>query len=132
VGVQLDGGHAVDVEAEVMAVGAAWDAALVANDANAFAGFVTDDWVYVGPTGPVPRSDVVGWIASGTLVHHTMHTIGTPRVAVHDEVVIVTARRASTGAWEGRPYAADEWISEVFVRQDGTWRSAMSQKCPAE
>ena len=108
------------------------DAALIANDATAFASFVTDDWVYVGQTGPVSRADIEDWIASGRLVHHTMRTIGTPRVAVHGQTVVVTARKASTGAWDGRAYAADEWISEVFVRQDGRWRSALSQKCPAE
>jgi len=122
----------VNVDAEILAVGAAWDAALIANDATAFASFVTDDWVYVGPRGPVSKADIEDWIASGRLVHHTMRTIGTPRVAVHGQTVTVTTRKASTGAWDGRAYAADEWISEVFVRQDGRWRSALSQKCPAE
>ena len=122
----------MDAEAEVLAVSAAWHAALIANDAEAFAGFVTDDWVYVGAAGPVSRADVIGSIASGQLAHHTMTTIGSPRVAVHGDTVIVTARKASTGAWDGVPYAADEWISEVFVLEGGRWRSALSQKCPVD
>jgi uncharacterized protein (TIGR02246 family) len=119
-------------EAEVLSVSAAWDAALVANDAEAFAGFVTDDWVYVGPAGATTKADVIGSIARGRLAHHTMRTIGSPRVAAYDDTVIVTARKASSGAWDGVTYAADEWISEVFVRQDGRWRCAISHKCPVE
>ncbi len=119
-------------EAEVLAVSASWDAALVANDPVGFAGFVTNDWVYVGPAGATSKGDIVNAITAGRLAHHTMRTIGVPRVAVYRDTAIVTARKASTGAWNGVPYDADEWISEVYVRQGGRWLCALSQKCPAE
>jgi uncharacterized protein (TIGR02246 family) len=120
------------VESEILAVSAAWDAALVANDADAVASFMADDWVYVDARGATPKAAVVGRIATGQLAHHTMRTIGQPRVAVHGDTVVVTARKASTGASAGVAYAADEWISEVFVRESGRWRCILSQKCPAE
>jgi ketosteroid isomerase-like protein len=120
------------IEAEVLAVSVAWDAALLANDATAFAGFVRDDWVYIGPMGPIAKADIVAWIATGRLAHHTMRTIGTPRVAVHGETAIVTAHKASSGAWDGAAYAADEWISEVYVRENDDWVCLLSQKCLAE
>ena len=122
----------MSIATDVLAVEAAWDAALVANDAEAFASYVTDDWVYVGPTGATPRADVIGWIATGRLAHHTMRTTGSPRVAVHGDTVIVTAHKVSTGAWDGVAYAADEWISDVYVRRRGRWLCILSQKCPAE
>jgi ketosteroid isomerase-like protein len=122
----------MSVEADVLAVAAAWDAALVANDATAVAGFVTDDWVYVGPAGATRKGDIVGWIASGKLAHHTMRTIGPPRLAAYGDTVIMTARKASTGAWDGVAYTADEWISDVFVRLSGRWLCVLSQKCPAD
>lgn len=43
-------------EADVLAVSAAWDAALIANDATGFAEFVTADWAYVGPAGATSRA----------------------------------------------------------------------------
>lgn len=122
----------MNVDEAVLATAAAMDAALVTNNAAAIDDFMTDDWVYVGPTGPTPKADLIGWIATGRLAHHTMQTIGRPRVALYDGVVIVTARRASSGAWDGVPYTADEWISDVYLPQDGRWRCALSQKCPAE
>lgn len=120
------------VDEEIMALSAAWDAALLANDASAVASFMADEWVYVGPTGPVPKADIIGWIEAGRLAHHSMRTIGPTRISVHGEIVIVTARRASSGAWDGVRYTADEWITEVLLRRDGRWVSVLSQKCPAD
>ena len=120
------------IEAEVLAVAAARDVVLVTNDAAAVARDLADEWVYVGPTGPTSKAVLVGWIATGKLAHHTMRTVTPPRVAVHGDTVIVTSRRASTGSWDGVGYAADEWISDVYVRQNGRWLCALSQKCPAD
>ena len=122
----------MSVESEVLAVSAARDAALVANDAESVASSMTEDWVYVGPTGATPKADIIGWIATGRLAHHTMRTIGPPRVAVHGDTVIVTAHKPSSGAWDGVAYTADEWISEVYVRLPEGWRCVLSQKCPSE
>ncbi|GAA0934358.1 hypothetical protein GCM10009554_20290 [Kribbella koreensis] len=122
--------NGMSAETEVLAVSAAWDAALVRNDAEAVAAFMADEWVYVGPTGPTGKAAIVGWIAGGQLAHHTMEIVGEPRVAGHGDSAVVTARKRSTGAWEGVAYAADEWISEVFVRTDGGWSCVLSHKCP--
>jgi uncharacterized protein (TIGR02246 family) len=125
-------GEVMTTESEVLAVSSAWDAALVRNDAEAVAAVMADDWVYVGPTGPTPKDDIVSWIASGQLAHHTMETVGDARVVAYGDSAIVTARKQSTGAWNGVDYTADEWISEVYVRADNRWLCTLSHKCPAE
>jgi ketosteroid isomerase-like protein len=119
------------VEDDVRVVSAAWDAALIRNDAPLVASFMTDNWVYVGPTGATPKADVIGWIASGRLAHHTMTVVGGERVALAADTVLFTARKASSGTWDGAPYTADEWISEVYVHTDGAWHCALSQKTAA-
>jgi ketosteroid isomerase-like protein len=118
------------VEDEVRAFSAKRDAVLVGNDAALVAADMTDDWVYVGPDGATPKSDIIGWIASGRLVHHTMEQVGADRVARAGDAVVVTARKASSGTWDGVPYTADEWLSEVYVRVGGRWLCAFSQKTP--
>jgi ketosteroid isomerase-like protein len=118
-------------EDEVRAVSTAWDEALVGNAATAIASFMTDDWVYVGPTGITPKADLIGWIASGRLAHHSMAVVGEPRVARAADTVVLTARKASSGIWDGVPYTADEWISEVYVQEHGSWRCVFSQKTDA-
>jgi ketosteroid isomerase-like protein len=120
------------IDSQVLAVSAAWDAALVRNDADAVAGFMADEWVYVGPTGAIPKANVIGWIASGELAHHMMKTIGEAHVAVYGDSAIITARKQSSGVGNGVPYTADEWISEVFVRNDGRWLCVLSHKCPVQ
>ena len=61
-----------------------------------------------------------------------MQPVGPQRVAIHGDVAILTARKASSGTWDGAPYTADEWISEVFVRRDGRWTCVLSHKAAAE
>jgi ketosteroid isomerase-like protein len=116
------------LEDDVRAVSAAWDEALVDNDAPQIASFMADDWVYVGPHGATPKADIIGWIASGRLTHHSMAVIGVDRVVRAGDAVLVTARKASSGTWDGVAYTADEWITEVYVRTNGRWRCALSQK----
>ncbi|SNT48648.1 Ketosteroid isomerase homolog [Asanoa hainanensis] len=118
------------LEDEVRAISAAWDEALISNDAPLVASFMTDDWVYVGPNGATPKSDIIGWIASGRLTHHTMVVVGTDRAVRAGDAVLLTARKASSGAWDDVPYVADEWISEVYIPSHGRWRCALSQKTP--
>jgi hypothetical protein len=115
------------VQEDVRAVSAARDAALVGNDACLIASFMTDDWVYAGPTGATPTADIIGWIASGRLVHHSMTMVGDQRVTPVADTVVSTARKLSSGSWDGMPYTADE----VYVQTDGTWRCAFSPKTAA-
>ena len=122
----------MSTEAELLAVSAAWDAALVDNDAGAVASFMADEWVFVSPSGITPKAELIGWIATGRLAHHAMEPIGPPRVAVLGDVAILTARKASSGTWDGASYTADEWISEVFVRRDGRWTCVLSHKAAVE
>lgn len=117
-------------EDEVRAFSAVRDEALTGNDAALIASQMTDDWVYIGPDGITPKSDIIGWIASGRLAHHSMTTVGAERVVRAGDTVLVSARRASSGTWDGVPYTADEWISDVYVRSGGGWLCAFSQKSP--
>jgi ketosteroid isomerase-like protein len=120
----------VSIASEVQAVAAAFDEALVGNDASLIAGFMTDDWIYVGPEGPVVKADLIGWIASGRLAHHSMTAVTPERAVEVGDALLVTSRRVSTGLWEGESYTADEWISDIWVRGEGSWRLAFSQKSP--
>jgi ketosteroid isomerase-like protein len=120
------------VEDDIRATSAARDAALVRNDAALVADYMTDDWVYLGPTGATPKADIIGWIASGRLAHHTMAAVADERMIVAPGAVLHTARMVSSGVWDGAAYTADEWITELYVQVDGNWRCAFSQKTPVE
>jgi uncharacterized protein (TIGR02246 family) len=107
----------------------ALNAALIANDADAVGALFAEDWVYVTQTGPISRAEIVGAIADGRVQHFSFDTIGAARLVVHGDMAIFTSREISTGAWEGTPYRTDEWITDIWVRQqDGNWLCVMSQK----
>src|SRR4051812_25057616 len=74
---------------------AAWDAALIANDAPAVAAFMAEDWVYVTETGPVPKADIIGWIAAGRLQHFSSETVGPDRIVIHGDTAVMTSRKRS-------------------------------------
>ena len=108
-------------------------AALVANDADAVGAHFAEDWVYVTPAGPVPRAAILGSIASGRLQHFSFTAVGAERLVLHGDMAIVTSREISTGAWESVPYRTDEWITDIWLRQEnGSWLCVMSQKTDVE
>jgi ketosteroid isomerase-like protein len=120
------------IEEQVLATAAEWDRVVVGNDADEVGAFMTDEWVYVDSTGPVARADILGWIASGRLAHHSMRVDGEQRIARAGDAVVLTARKTSTGSWEGTSYVADEWISQVWVETPAGWRCAFSHKTDAQ
>ncbi|WP_433607633.1 hypothetical protein ACQP2P_33325 [Dactylosporangium sp. CA-139114] len=73
------------------------------------------------------KSDIIGWIAAGRLRHDRMTPVTWCTPAAQS---FLTVRKTSAGTWEGSPYVADEWITEVYVRTGEGWRCALSQKTP--
>lgn len=121
-----------DVEAELLAVAEAWAEAIVANDAERIAAFVTDDWVIVSESGLSPGRQLLALVASGELSHSAMGAVGEKRVRIFDDVAVVTARVTNTAHHAGRRYDADEWTTDLFVRSEGRWLCALTHYTPAE
>ena len=65
------------------------------------------------------------------MLDHTMRVIGGERIARVGDAVVLTARKASTGTWNGEPYTADEWISQLYIQTPNGWRCTFSQKTNA-
>lgn len=118
------------MDEEVRAAWAAGDAVLCTNDADAIAALFTDDWVYLDGGGFTTRAELLDAIRSGLLVHHSMETAGPVRVSLQGDVAILSARKASTGAWDGESYAVEEWITDVMRRSAEGWACAFTQKTP--
>lgn len=107
-----------------------WAAAIVANDADLIAAFAEPDWELVTPeSGPLPRERFLSAVRSGSLTHSDM-TFQVLSVRRHGAVASVVARGTNHGEWNGRPFSADEWVTDVFVRRDGRWRCTLSALTP--
>ncbi|WP_185995776.1 nuclear transport factor 2 family protein [Nocardioides campestrisoli] len=110
--------------AELEEVVRAWDTAMVSNDATSIGGFMTDDWMIVGPDGSSDgRERFLSLIASGDLTHHTMTSEDLVIRVLGDSAIVVAAGN-SAGTFRGQPFSERERSSNVFVRRHGRWLCA--------
>lgn len=107
-----------------------WAETIVANDADAIDRFVECDWVLIGEAGIHSREQFLTAVASGELTHEAMsHEV--VRVSIYGGVALVVARVSNNGTFQGTPFEADEWSTDVFVGRDGAWRCVLTHLTPA-
>jgi ketosteroid isomerase-like protein len=114
------------VEEELLALARDWAEAIVANDVDRIAAFVTEDWVLISESGISPGTEFLALVASGDLTHSAMESIGPTRVRLIGDTAVLTARIINTAHYRGRRFDADEWTTDVFVRADGGWLCALT------
>ncbi|NEB37282.1 nuclear transport factor 2 family protein [Streptomyces sp. SID14515] len=117
--------------ARIAAVLEEWSAAIVSNDVARMAAYMADEWVIVSESGITDREAFLGYVESGDLTHSAMRAISPPRVRVHGDTAMITARMTNTAHYGGRRFDADEWVTDVFVRRDGRWLCVLSHITPA-
>ena len=98
-----------------------WAQAIVSNDAEAIGSFMSEEWVIVGETGVSERNGFLELIEAGDLTHDAMKG-NVVRVRRYNDVAVVISRGTNSGMFKGTPFSSDEWITDIFVKQDGRWR----------
>ncbi len=113
-------------ESELRAAAAAWDRAMVTNDADAIGAFMAEEWIIIGSDGR--RTDRDGFLAQvreGRLTHDVM-TSEDVEVRLYDDVGVLVARGISAGRFDGHAFREEERQSNVFVRRSGRWRCVLT------
>lgn len=106
--------------------------AMVSNDVDIISKCITDDWILVTPeAGPIPRSRILGVIQSGRLTHSAMTKVAT-HAAVVGDMAWVTGRGQNTGAFNGEPIRADEYITDIYRRVGGRWLCMLTHLTPVQ
>lgn len=106
--------------------------AMVSNDSDAIATCITDDWILVTPEArPVPRLRILEVIRSGKLAHYTMSKTAT-HAAVVGDMAWVTGRGKNTGAFNGSPIEADEYVTDIYRRVGEEWLCMLTHLTPAQ
>lgn len=108
-----------------------WADGIVSNDVDRMASFTTKDWVLIDRPGAITRESFHEVVRSGRLQHHQM-THEVLDVSRHGEVAIVRTRGRNTGTFDGEHIEADEWTTNVLVRQDDGWRCVLTQFTPVD
>ena len=108
-----------------------FNAAMVSNDVERITACITDDWLLITPeVGPVPRARILEVVGSGRLTHATMTKVAT-HAAVVGDMAWVTGRGQNTGTFDGAPIHADEYITDIYRRENGQWRCMLTHLTPA-
>lgn len=98
-----------------------WAKAMVSNDADAIGGFMHDDWVIVSERGVATKEYFLSFVRSGALVHTSFDIIDEPRIKIYGDTAIMTSRVTNTCFFNGEQMEADEFTTDVMIRDRGRW-----------
>ncbi|HEY0677464.1 MAG TPA: nuclear transport factor 2 family protein [Chitinophagaceae bacterium] len=105
--------------------------AVISNDVNAISKCIAPDWVLVDPQGGIIPADRFLYVVEQGILSHTTMTKEIKRVKVYDNVAVVTGRGQNTGFFKGAPIKADEWITDVYKKEEGKWVCVLTHLSPA-
>lgn len=114
-------------EREVLAANAAFDSAIVARDAEAYARILADDFIFTGADGSVSdKKGEIERVRAGGLTFESGRSEDV-RVKVYGNTAVVTGRFAAKGKNNGRDFTFVERYTAVFVKRDGRWQMVAEQ-----
>src|SRR5689334_5040849 len=115
-------------ESDPLAVERAFFAALVAADAKALDGLLTDDFILVDVmTGNEIAKPALLAAVAARQVKFDAIVPADPRVRLYDTAAVITGRTHMTGRVGEAPFTLSSRYTHVFVRQHGHWRLASAQ-----
>lgn len=109
-----------------------FNVAVTSNSVDEIKKCITSDWVLVDSQGGIiPQEGFFKVIEEGSLSHSTM-TNKILRVKVYGDVALVTSRGLNTGTWQGQPLEADEWITDVYKKENDQWLCVLTHLTPVK
>jgi ketosteroid isomerase-like protein len=118
-------------EREVCDISDRWAAAIVANDAEAIGSFMTDDWIMISERGISTKESFLSHVRSGQLTHSSMETAEFGTISIYGDTAIIASRMTNTAQFGGQTFYANEWTSDVFVKENGEWKCVITHITPA-
>jgi ketosteroid isomerase-like protein len=113
-------------EEELLKLEKGFAQAIVKNDAEAIARFVSDDWIIIDPDGGVvDKARFLELIKSGALTHDMMESEDF-RVRIYGDSAVVTAVTRTKGKFMGQEFSTQERATDVFVTRDGRWQCVLT------
>lgn len=109
-----------------------FNAAVISNKIEEIKKCITDDWVLVDSQGGIiPKERFFSALEQGLLSHTTM-TKEVLRVKVYGDIALATGRGQNTGIWQGQPMVADEWITDIYKRENDKWLCVLTHLTPVK
>jgi ketosteroid isomerase-like protein len=109
-----------------------FNAAVISNSVDEIKKCITNDWILVDSQGGIiPQESFFTVLEQGLLSHSTM-TKEVLRVKVYGDVALVTGRGQNSGTWQGQPLEADEWITDVYKKENDKWLCVLTHLTPVK
>lgn len=106
--------------------------AVISNEVAQIKNCITDDWALVDSQGGIiPQERFFQVLGQGLLAHHTMNK-KVLRVKIYNNIALVTGRGQNTGTWQGQPMEADEWITDVYKKENEKWLCVLTHLTPVK
>src|SRR5688572_7234179 len=112
-------------EQELLDFSKRWDEAMVSNDPDEIAKFMSEDWKIIGSDGITSKSSFLQFISSGILTHNRMDS-DEANINIYGDTGILVSRGTSAGTYDGNNFSLYEWSTSIFIKKEGTWRCVLT------
>ncbi len=106
--------------------------AVISNIVEEIKKCITTDWVLVDSQGGIIPQDKFFSVLEQSLLSHSTMTKEILRVKVYGDIALVTGRGQNTGTWQGKPMEADEWITDVYKKENDKWLCVLTHLTPVK
>ena len=106
--------------------------AVISNDPGQIRKCVTPDWVLIDSQGGIISQEGFFQVLEQKLLSHSAMTKEILRVKVYGDIAVVTGRGQNTGSWQGKAFEADEWITDVYKKEEEQWLCVLTHLTPVK
>lgn len=118
--------------AEFQSVEDNFNKAVVSNKVEEIRKCISPDWVLVDAQGGIIPQEKFFYVLENGMLSHTTMTKEVLRVQIYGDIALVTERGQNTGTWQGQPLEADEWITDIYKKEDKNWLCVLTHLTPVK
>jgi len=108
----------------------AFNTAVISNNVVEISKCIASEWVLVDAQGGIIPREKFFYVVEQGLLSHTTMTKEILRVVTYDNIAVVTGRGKNTGFFKGQPIGADEWVTDIYKREDDRWICVLTHLTP--
>ncbi len=106
--------------------------AVISNNIDKIKECITQDWVIVDAQGGIIPQERFFYVIENKMLSHSSMTKEILRVKIYGNTAVVTGRGQNTGQWQGKPMKADEWITDIYVKENEKWLCTLTHLTPVK
>src|SRR5690606_28760352 len=106
--------------------------AVISNNVLEIKNCITSDWALVDAQGGIIPQEKFFSVLENGMLSHTSMTKEVLRVKIYGDIALVTGRGQNTGTWQGQAIEADEWITDVYKKENDKWLCVLTHLTPVK